>query len=130
MSGDFDWHGDKDSDSIILSYQPPTAVYSTKAGGICVRQKADETEECDAQVLLTPQGALAVAWALIEQAHLVGLPEPSLSLMVEGPHWPPIIGRGDTEAPAPKPSPDKAGAGPLLAVMEGAEAPPVQRAAQ
>mgnify|MGYP003378630191 CR=1 FL=1 len=94
MKVDFDWFGNSDdSNSIILTYQPPTAVYSTKGGGVCIRQKADETEEYDAQILLTPQGALAVAWALIEEAHLVGLPSPSLSLMTESEHWPPPIRR-------------------------------------
>ncbi len=35
MSGDFNWFGNSDdSTSIILSYQPPTAVYSTKGGGV------------------------------------------------------------------------------------------------
>ena len=134
MSSDFDWHGDKDADAIILSYQPPTAVYSTKGGGVCIRQKADPMEEYDPQVLLTPQGALAVAWALIEEAHLVGLPSPSLSLLGEREHWPPagmLRRRGEdglreppnnTPAPEASPAPETPAPGPLLAAME-AKAP-------
>lgn len=108
----FDWFGEKDRDAIILGYQPPTAVYSTTRGDICIRQKADAQEEYDPELFLTPQGALAVAWALIEEANLVGLPQPSLSLMAESEHWPP-----KTNQPAPAPAP--AEPGPLLRVMEG-----------
>lgn len=132
MSSDFDWNGDKDADAIILSYQPPTAVYSTKGGGVCIRQKADAYEEYDPQVLLTPQGALAVAWALIEEAHLVGLPQPSLSLMGESEHWPPMYRRmseadlreppNKTPAPEASTAPETPAPGPLLAAME-AKAP-------
>jgi hypothetical protein len=101
--GDFDWHGDKDRDAILLTYQPPVAVYRTRAGEIVIRQKADETEEYDAQIFLTPQGALAVAWALMEDAHLAGLPEPSLQLFADSPHWPPANRR---PAPQAEPAPD------------------------
>lgn len=87
--GDFNWHGDENAEDIVLNYQPPTAVYQTKGGGVCIRQKADETEEYDPQIILTPQGALAVAWRMIEAAHAVGLPAPSLSLMAESENWPP-----------------------------------------
>lgn len=110
----FDWFGEKDRDAIILGYQPPTAVYSTTRGDICIRQKADPQEEYDPELFLTPQGALAVAWALIEEAHLVGLPQPSLSLMVESAHWPPKPAA--TNQPAPRPIEEP---GPLLRVMEG-----------
>src|SRR5690349_12101683 len=87
---DFKWDAD-DADSVILPYQPRTAVYSTRGGVICIRQERDAYEEDDPQLLLTPQGALAVAWALIEEAHLVGLPSPSLSLMAESENWPPVM---------------------------------------
>jgi len=117
MSNDFDWHGKKDRDSIILTYQPPTAVYQTVGGNVVVRQKADETEEYDPQIFLTPQGALAVAWALIEEAHLVGLPEASGSLMVESPHWPPVSQRPKQPADGGDTTPSEPG--PLLRVMEG-----------
>jgi hypothetical protein len=124
MSGDFDWHGEKDRDAILLGYQPPTAVYRTKDGSIIIRQKADETEDYDPQVFLTPQGALAVAWALIEQAHLEGLPSPSGSLMVESEHWPPVGAKVE-----PDDSPDDADApDPLLAAMEAANDKRVSKA--
>ncbi len=114
---DFKWDGD-DADSVILPRQPRTAVYSTQGGGICIRQEKDDYEEYDPQLLLTPQGALAVAWALIDEAHQVGLPCPSASLMVESEHWPPPGRRreeaGVTGGAAPE-------AGPLLKVMEAAE---------
>lgn len=125
MSKDFNWSGTgDDADSIILSYQPPTAVYSTRGGGVCIRQQKDYTEEYDPEILLTPQGALAVAWALIEEAHLVGLPSPSLSLMAESEHWPPPIRRperpGDdtTAGPGSPRSDETPPPGPLLAAME------------
>jgi hypothetical protein len=76
---DFDWHG-SDNDSVVLGYQPPTAVYSS-GDSVRIRQQADQAEDHDPEIFLTPQGALAVAWRLIEVAHLAGLPEPSLSLM-------------------------------------------------
>lgn len=112
---DFKWDGD-DADSVILQRQPRTAVYQTQGCGICIRQERDEYEEYDPQLLLTPQGALAVAWALIEEAHLVGLPEPSASLMVEGPHWPPPGRRTKHHSVGPEQD-----AGPLLQVMRAAE---------
>jgi len=119
MTRDFDWFGNSDDNtSIILSYQPPTAVYSTKGGGVCIRQKADAQEEYDPQILLTPQGALAVAWALIEEAHLVGLPSASLSLMGESEHWPPPIRRPERPGDDSPAGPDTPPPGPLLAAME------------
>ena len=67
-----------------------TAIYLNPHGQIVLRQKADGCyQDEDTLAYFNPQGALAAAWALIEQAHLIGLPEPSLSLMVESPHWPP-----------------------------------------
>jgi hypothetical protein len=120
----FDWFGEKDRDAIILGYQPPTAVYSTTRGDICIRQKADATEEYDPELFLTPQGALAVAWTLIEEAHNVGLPEPSLSLMAESPHWPPVTKpHGVPSTPAPglaTPGTEAPEPCPLLKVMQEA----------
>ena len=118
---DFKWSSD-DADSVILQHQPRTAVYRSQAGGVIVRQEGDMGEE-DQLIYLTPQGALAIAWVMIEEAHAIGLPEPSLTLMVESPNWPPIIGKPNTDTPAPKPAPP----GPLLAVMERGEAPIAQR---
>lgn len=112
---DFDWFGEKDRDAIVLGYQPPTAVYSTTRGDVVVRQKADAMEEYDPEIFLTPQGALAVAWALIEQAHLVGLPEPSLSL-VESAHWPPRSSGGPQPDGSKPPAPSEPG--PLLRTMQ------------
>jgi hypothetical protein len=120
---DFKWDGD-DADSVILPHQPRTAVYSTRGAGIVIRQERDAYEEDDPQLMLTPQGALAVAWALIEEAHLVGLPSPSPSLMVESEHWPPVTCRteasgqtkprlADTAEEGPPP-------GPLLQAMQQA----------
>lgn len=120
----FDWFGEKDRDAIILTYQPPTAVYSTTRGDICIRQKADATEEYDPELFLTPQGALAVAWALIDQAHLVGLPEPSFSLMGESAHWPPVTKShgvpGAASLGLAVPDADASEPGPLLKVMQEA----------
>ena len=114
---DFNWNAE-DADSVLLPHQPRTAVYSTKGGGICIRQECDGyCDESDDQVLLTPQGALAVAWALIEEAHLVGLPSPSASLMVESPNWPPVTKRTKAQ-PATDQEPE---AGPLLQAMGAAE---------
>lgn len=118
---DFDWHGGKDADAIILQYQPPTAVYSSKAGNVVIRQKADESEEYDPQILLTSQGALAIAWALIEEAHLIGLPEIPGSLMVESEHWPPSTRRTDTPAQDGPRIANEDEAGPLLKAMRAAE---------
>jgi hypothetical protein len=120
VSEDFNWNSGDDSESVILPHQPRTAVYSTKGGGICIRQEADAYEEYDPQLLLTPQGALAVAWALIEEANLVGLPEPSLSLMTESANWPPPTRRPALDPdPAQRPVPaanDEPG--PLLRAMQ------------
>lgn len=80
---DFNWSGD-DADSVILPHQPRTAVYSGRAGHVVVRQERDAYEEEDPQLVFTPQGALATAWAMIEEAHLIGLPQPSSSLMPLG----------------------------------------------
>lgn len=77
---DFNWNGD-DADSVILPHQPRTAVYSGRAGHVVVRQEKDAYEEDDPQLLFTPQGALATAWAMIEEAHLIGLPQPSSTLL-------------------------------------------------
>ena len=119
MSKDFNWSGTgDDAESIILSYQPPTAVYSTRGGGVCIRQQKDYTEEYDPEILLTPQGALAIAWALIEEATLAGLPQPSLSLMAESEHWPPVYRRPQRPADVDSAA-DAAPSGPLLDVMEG-----------
>jgi hypothetical protein len=115
----FDWHSDKDSDAMVLGYQPPTAIYRTKSGSVVIRQKAYEMEEYDPQVFLTPQGALAVAWRLIEEAHLEGLPSPSLSLMTESEHWPPAGRRTKAEVPAEQNQ--GSAPGPLLQVMQAAE---------
>lgn len=78
---DFKWYSD-DAGSVVIQEQPITAVYSNPHGQVVLRQKADGnyTDE-DTLAYFNPQGALAAAWALIEQAHLVGLPQPSLSLM-------------------------------------------------
>src|SRR4051812_13554666 len=114
---DFKWNGE-DADSVILPYQPRTAVYRTEEGGICIRQERDMYEEDDPQLLLTPQGALAVAWALIEEAHLVGLPSPSVSLMTASEHWPPITKRTDEPASLKPRIPDNGEPGPLLRAME------------
>jgi hypothetical protein len=94
---EFKWDGD-DSNAVILPRQPRTAVYSGRQGNVVIRQERDECEEYDPQIMLSPQGALAIAWALIEEAHLIGLPEPSGSLMVESPNWPPITKRTDKPA--------------------------------
>jgi hypothetical protein len=99
---DFKWNTD-DADSVILPYQPRTAVYSTAGGGVVIRQERDAYEEDDPQLMFTPQGALAVAWALIEEANLVGLPTPSLSLMQESEHWPPVMRRVKEAAASAEP---------------------------
>lgn len=125
---EFKWNGD-DADAVILPHQPRTAVYSSSTGNVVVRQEADAMQENDDLIYLTPQGALAVAWALIEEAHLVGLPEASGSLMVESAHWPPVTKRFDhpgTMKPrypdGPVPASDKAAPepGPLLRAMQDA----------
>ena len=87
MSGDFDWFDDSDP-RIVLGYQPPTSVYASE-GSIRIRQKADETEEYDPELFLTPLGALAVAWRLIAVAKEAGLPAPPSLQDVT--HWPPPI---------------------------------------
>jgi|GEM_PF-3920829 len=119
MSNDFEWNG-KDADAVRLQHQPRTAVYSTATGNVVVRQEADAMQEHDDMIYLTPQGALTIAYALIEEAHLVGIPQPSLSLMTEDMPGP------DREAPsAQRPGrgvdhPEPPEPGPLLAAMEAA----------
>lgn len=119
--GEFNWHGDDDADAVVLQYQPRTAVYRTKGGNVVIRQEKDAYEEFDPELFLTPQGALAVAYRLIEEAHLAGLPQPSLSLMT-GPEMGieqmtrqadafPANPEAEHSPPLPEP-------GPLLAVME------------
>lgn len=116
---DFNWDGD-DEESVILVYQPRTAVYASRGGNVIVRQEKDAYEEDDPQLLFTPQGALAAAWEMIRTAHSIGLPVPPLLEMGadsaqarEVPAQPsgPVVHR-----PAP------AEPGPLLAVMEAAKA--------
>jgi hypothetical protein len=123
MAQDFNWF-DADAESVVIAEQPMTAVYSNSHGQIVLRQKADGCyQDEDTLAYFNPQGALAAAWALIEQAHLIGLPEPSLSLMVESPHWPPKR-RGSANPPQTAPAPDGGTSepGPLLKVMQaGAE---------
>jgi hypothetical protein len=116
---DFKWDAD-DADSVILPHQPRTAVYGTRGGGIVIRQERDAYEEDDPQLHLTPQGALAVAWALIEEAHLVGLPSPSLSLMVESEHWPPPTRRHEEPGNLRPLVPEDPEDGPLLKAMQEA----------
>lgn len=123
---EFQWNA-ADADAVILQHQPRTAVYSSATGNVIVRQEADAMQEHDDLIYLTPQGALTVAWALIEEAHLVGLPSPSLSLMGEDQHWPPPQRRteepGALRARALDPNrPDTPGSepGPLLKVMNEA----------
>lgn len=120
MTDKFNWFAEDDS-RIVLGYQPPTAVYH-EGESIRIRQKADETEEYDPEVFLTPHGALTVAWRLIEVAHLAGVPYPSLSLFQQMPDRPPpnlaelqrfvakTFGKGDTLPEENDP--------PLLAEME------------
>ena len=108
---EFDWK--TDIDAVVLPHQPQTAVYANEAGQVVVRQEKADWEEYDHQVFLTPQGALAVAWAMIEEAHRMGLPEPPPALRPSG---------GAVPAPvhtAPEPQNDEEP--PLLAVMEAAE---------
>ena len=120
---DFQWNTD-DADAVILQHQPRTAVYSSKTGNIIVRQEADAMQEHDDLIYLTPHGALAIAWALIEEAHLVGLPSPSLSLMVESEHWPPVTRRaqepGQLKSRAANADETGSPPGPLLQAMRQA----------
>jgi hypothetical protein len=118
----FDWHG-TDNPHVVLGYQPPTAVYHD-GDSVRIRQQADQTEDYDPEIFLTPQGALAVAWRLIEVAHLAGVPGPSLSLMVEPER--PTISREALERAADQvfgpgndslPPEDAAAAPPLFAEM-------------
>lgn len=108
---DFGWSGD-DADSIVLGWQPRTAVYETKGGGIVIRQEAEgfSDDHGDDQILLTPMGALAVAWKVIELAHAVGVPAPNRKILAKvvdtGPAQPP---QSMTQAAQPP--------GPLLEVM-------------
>jgi hypothetical protein len=108
---EFAWNAD-DADSIVLGWQPRTAVYSTQAGGICVRQECDGyTEDRDDQVLLTPMGALAVAWEMIRVAHEIGFPAPP-------PEARKALNLGPPGPVVHRPSPAEPGS--LLAVMEAA----------
>ena len=109
---DFKWNTD-DADSVVLQHQPRTAIYHTQGGSVVVRQEGEFGED-DELIYLTPHGALVVAWRLIEEAHLVGLPQPSPSLMVESETWPPIAPK-----PSADPQPETPEPGPLLRVMEG-----------
>jgi hypothetical protein len=78
---DFKWYAD-DAESVVLQEQPMTAVYSNRQGQVVLRQKADGCyQDEDTLAYFNPNGALATAWAMIEQAHLIGLPQRSSSLM-------------------------------------------------
>lgn len=91
---DFAWSGD-DSDSVVLTWQPRTAVYETQQGGITIRQEADGyIDDQDDQVFLTPMGALQIAWRLIELAHEIGVPQPNRKAMAK-------LDLGPTKPPAP-----------------------------
>jgi hypothetical protein len=97
---DFAWSGD-DSDSVVLTWQPRTAIYETGGGGIAIRQEADGySDDRDDQILLTPMGALQIAWRLIELAHEIGVPQPNRRLMAK-----PDLGPSSRPAP-PEPDPD------------------------
>lgn len=102
---DFQWNGD-DADSVVLSWQPRTAVYRSKTG-VVIRQESDGIcdDHGDDQILLTPMGALAVAWKIIETAHDIGIPKPDRKVMAKP------IDIGPVHPPA-------AQAGPLLEVMQ------------
>ena len=65
----FNWN---DDDSVVVRQQFATAVYQNQHGEIVVRQEAGMYEENDAIVVLTPQIAEAVAWAIL---HEIGAPE-------------------------------------------------------
>jgi hypothetical protein len=88
MSNGFDgWSGPRSDVQVILRMQPMTAIYSD-AGRVVICQQG-AAEQSDRLVFFNPQGAMAAAWALMEQAHLVGLPEASGSLMGDSEFWPP-----------------------------------------
>ena len=107
---DFEWNGD-DSDSIVLGWQPRTAVYTTTAGGVAIRQECDGySEDRDDQILLTPLGALQIAWKLIEVAHQVGIPKPDRRTLAK------VVDLGPCE-PVTEASPFPA-RGPLLAAID------------
>jgi hypothetical protein len=91
---DFNWNGNDDAKSIVLGWQPRTAVYATNGGGIAIRQECDGfSDDRDDQILLTAMGALQVAWKIIEVAHGLDLPKPDRKLMAKsidlGPSGPP-----------------------------------------
>lgn len=114
---DFAWNGD-DADSVVLGWQPRTAVYRTR-DGVVIRQESDGMcdDHGDDQILLTAMGALAVAWKMIETAHEVGLPQPCRKLMRSldaGPVEPPP-GLSETVSREHPQSEE----GPLLRVMNG-----------
>jgi hypothetical protein len=113
---DFKWTGD-DADAVILPHQPRTAVYIGGAGHVVVRQEREFDEECDPRLLFTPQGALATAWAMIREAHNIGLPEPCRDLLTlndTGTAEPIRTGAHEAEASSDTAPPP----GPLLRVME------------
>jgi hypothetical protein len=117
---DFQWDGD-DADSVILPHQPRTAVYTGRAGNVIVRQEADAMEDYDPQLMFTSQGALATAWAMIEQAHLIGIPQQSSSLMPLDEHGKPEPLDPGVAAMAKRPVPASQEKPALLAAMEAAE---------
>lgn len=108
---EFDWS--KDADAVVLPYQPQTAVYANGQGQVVVRQEKSDWEEYDPTILLTPQGALTVAWAMIEEARRVGLPEPPPALRPGGGADPAPVHTAQEPLEGEKPS--------LLDVMEAAE---------
>lgn len=108
---EFDWK--TDIDAVVLPHQPQTAVYANEVGQVVVRQEKADWEEYDPLIQLTPQGALAVAWAMIEEARRVGLPEPPPALRPSGGADPVSVYTAQEPLKGEKPS--------LLAVMEAAE---------
>jgi hypothetical protein len=92
---EFKWNGD-DAEAIVLGWQPRTAVYTTEAGGICIRQECDGfIDEDDDEILLTPLGALQIAWRMIELAHEASIPKPDRKLMAKA------LDLGPAEPPGP-----------------------------
>lgn len=96
-SDDFDW---AENDSVILSAQPATAVYTNRYGDVVIRQHGDDE---DAFIFVRPENAQALCQAIMAEAQ----PEP------------PEPGKAPAPEPKrlPSPAPEKSGT-PVQAALD------------
>ena len=96
----FDWYpknGEVADESIILSEQPRTAVYTNGVGDVVIRQERGWDEDSDTLVIITRNNVEAIIWALIG---LLNDDEKSPELL----RLPPPVPASERTTPPRKPS--------------------------